>query len=281
MMRATTRRTIFHATVVTGESRTACELLAAGTGLPKLRVKEAMQKGAIWLKRAGAGEQRLRRAQARPRNGDRLAIYYDAELLARLPPAAECRHDAGRFSIWFKPAGLMTQGTRFGDHCSLLRQAEVFLRPGRKAFLVHRLDREASGLVIVAHDREAAGALSRLFATQRIFKRYRVELRGEIEPAEGRIDRPLDGKPAITEYARRGFDPAADVSVVDAVMQTGRKHQIRRHFTLAGFPVMGDPLYGQNNKNTAGLMLRAWGLEFTCPFTGKALKFELPADGSS
>jgi tRNA pseudouridine32 synthase / 23S rRNA pseudouridine746 synthase len=272
---------VFRTTTAEGESRTACELLAEGTGLSKLRIKDAMQKGAVWLAQPGKPEKRLRRASAVLRPGTVAAFYYDDQLLARIPPRAECRHDAGRFSIWFKPSGLMTQGTRFGDHCSLLRQAEVFMRPGRKAFLVHRLDREASGLVIVAHDRGAAGALSRLFATQRIVKRYRVELRGQIEPAEGRIDRPLDGKPAVTEYARRSFDPATDVSVVDAVMQTGRKHQIRRHFTLAGFPVMGDPLYGQNNKNTAGLKLQAWGLEFTCPFTGKALKFELPADGSS
>jgi len=278
MMPAPPRRTIFHATAVRGESRTACELLAGGTGLTKLRVKEAMQKGAVWLKRAGAGEQRLRRAQARPRTADLLSIYYDAELLARVPPAAECRHDAGRFSIWFKPAGLMTQGTRFGDHCSLLRQAEVFLRPGRAAFAVHRLDREASGLVIVAHDRGAAAALSRLFAARQIVKRYRVELRGQIGPASGRIDLPLDGKPAVTEYVRRSYDPATDVSVVDAVMQTGRKHQIRRHFAFAGFPVMGDPLYGRKNKNAAGLKLRARSLELTCPFTGKALTFEAPAE---
>jgi tRNA pseudouridine32 synthase/23S rRNA pseudouridine746 synthase len=251
--------------------------LAESTGLSKLRIKEAMQKGAVWVKRPGAGEQRLRRAQARPRSGDVLTVYYDADLLARIPPAAECRHDAGRFSIWFKPAGLMTQGTRFGDHCALLRQAEVFLRPEREAFLVHRLDREASGLVIVAHDRAAAGALSRMFAERRVVKRYRVEVRGRIGPASavGRIDLPLDGKPAATEYAVVKHDAGAEVSVVDVEMQTGRKHQIRRHFALAGFPVMGDPRYGRNNKNAAGLKLTAYGLEFNCPFTGQSLKFSV------
>jgi tRNA pseudouridine32 synthase/23S rRNA pseudouridine746 synthase len=73
------------------------------------------------------------------------------------------------------------------------------------------------------------------------------------------------------------YDSATDISVVDVVMQTGRKHQIRRHFALAGFPVMGDPAYGRNNRNSAGLKLTACGLEFNCPFTGQALKFELPA----
>lgn len=275
--------TRFHLEVVVAreEDRAACTVLAQAAGLSKIRVKEAMRKGAVWWKRAGAGERRLRRAQTRLQPGDTLGLYYDADLLARVPPAAECRHDAGRFSVWFKPAGLMTQGTRFGDHCSLLRQAEVLGRPGRRVFLVHRLDREASGLVILAHDRAAAGALSRLFAARAIVKRYRVELRGRIAPPAGRIDRPLDGRPAATEYVRLSHDPVADVSVVAVVMHTGRRHQIRRHFALAGFPVMGDPAYGQNNQNADGLKLTACGLEFVCPFTGRPLRFELPAGALS
>jgi tRNA pseudouridine32 synthase/23S rRNA pseudouridine746 synthase len=266
-----------HVRVDPGESRTACAMLAQAAGLSKLRVKDAMQKGAVWCKRAGAGEQRLRRAQTIPAAGSTLALYYDAERLARVAPLADCVHDRTRFSIWFKPAGLMAQGNRFGDHCSLLRQAEVFLRPRRGAFLVHRLDREAAGLTMIAHDRASAGALSRLFAERRVVKRYRVEVRGRIDPDRGRIDRPLDGKPAVTEYTRLSHDPGADISVVDVVMHTGRKHQIRRHFAQAGFPVMGDPAYGRNNRNATGLKLTAYGLEFNCPFTGQPLKFELPA----
>jgi tRNA pseudouridine32 synthase/23S rRNA pseudouridine746 synthase len=171
----------------------------------------------------------------------------------------------------------MTQGTRYGDHCSLLRQAEVSLRPQRQVFLVHRLDREANGLVIIAHDRTAAGALSRLFAERRIIKRYRVELRGRVGPegSSGRIDMPLDGRTTETDYRVVSYDSATDTSVVEAEMRTGRKHQIRRHFALAGAPVMGDPSYGKNNKNTEGLKLTAWGLEFTCPFSGRPVAFHL------
>jgi tRNA pseudouridine32 synthase/23S rRNA pseudouridine746 synthase len=221
--------------------------------------------------------QRLRRAKAVLQPGEELALYYDDELLGRDPPAAECRYDLDRYSVWFKPAGLMTQGTRYGDHCSLLRQAEVILRPVRQAFMVHRLDREASGLVIIAHDRKAAGALSRLFAERRIVKRYRAEVRGRLGPqgSSGRIDLPLDGRPATTDYRVVTYDSATDTSVVDVEMSTGRKHQIRRHFAMTGFPVMGDPSYGKNNKNTEGLKLTAWGLEFTCPFTGRSMVFRL------
>lgn len=264
--------------IVSGqEHRTSVAILAEATGLSKLRVKGAMQKGAVWLKRTGRGERRLRRAQTVPRPGDVLSIHYDEELLARVPPTAERQHDAGRFSIWFKPVGLMTQGNRFGDHCSLLRQAEVFLRPERQAFLVHRLDREASGLVIIAHDRAAAGALSRIFADRRVVKRYRIEVRGQIGPesAEGRIDLPLEGKMAVTEYTVFKYDSKRDVSTLNVVTRTGRRHQIRRHFELIGFPVMGDPSYGADNHDAAGLKLIAWGLEFTSPFTGEMMKFQM------
>jgi len=267
----------FQTTVARGEGRTACAILAEGAGLSKLRVKDAMQKGAVWLTRNGSGERRLRRAQTVLQPGDGLAIHYDAELLARIPPAAECRHDADRFSVWFKPAGLMTQGSRYGDHCSLLRQAEAFLRPKRQAFLVHRLDREAAGLVMIAHDRPSAGALSRMFAERKVVKRYRVELRGRAGPesSAGRIDLPLDGRAAMTEYSVARYDPTTDTSLVDVVMRTGRQHQLRRHFAMVGFPVMGDPRYGETNKNADGLKLTAWGLEFTCPFSGRPLVFQL------
>ncbi|MGE5258979.1 MAG: RluA family pseudouridine synthase, partial [Hyphomicrobiales bacterium] len=259
-----------------GERREACGLLAEAAGLPKLRIKDAMQKGAVWRVRRGHA-QRLRRAKAVLQPGEELALYYDDDLLGRDPPAAECRHDLGRYSVWFKPVGLMTQGTRYGDHCSLLRQAEIFLRPERLAFMVHRLDREASGLVIIAHDRDAAGALSRLFAERRIIKCYRAELLGRVGPqgSSGRIDMPLDGRTAVTDYRVVSYDPTAGTSVVDIEMSTGRKHQIRQHFAMTGFPVMGDPSYGKNNKNTEGLKLAAWGLEFTCPFTGRSMVFRL------
>lgn len=277
MMCALVNRTVFRTTAIKNDPRTVCELLAKGTGLSKMRIKSAMQKGAVWLKRPGASEKRLRRASTVLRSGDEVVLYYDGHLLGRIPPQAECRHDAGRFSLWFKPAGLMTQGSRFGDHCSLLRQAERFARPRRKAYLVHRLDRDACGLVLIAHDREAAGALSKMFAARQVIKRYRIEVCGRIgsENDVGRIDRPIDGRPAITDYAVVSHDPAAGRAAVDVVMQTGRRHQIRRHFAMLGFPVLGDPLYGKGNKNRSGLKLTACGLEFTCPFTEKPLAFRL------
>lgn len=276
-MQAEKKRLIFRAKAGAGVPQKASRLLADGTGLPKLRIKEAMSKGAVWIARQGHHQTRLRRASAAVRAGDEVLIYYDSDLLGRIPPRAACRHDAGRYSVWFKPAGLMAQGNRFGDHCSLLRQVEISFRPGRQAYLVHRLDRESSGLMIIAHDREAAAVFSGMFAGRRIVKRYRVEVLGRIgaERSTGRINQPLDGRASVTDYTVMKYDPAAGTSLLNVVTQTGRRHQIRRHFATLGFPVMGDPIYGQRNRNRSGLQLTACGLEFTCPFSGRRAIFEI------
>jgi tRNA pseudouridine32 synthase/23S rRNA pseudouridine746 synthase len=272
-------RIVFRATAGAGERRPLCDILAAGTGLPKLRIKNALQKGAVWLKRRGAGERRVRRATFVPRPGDEIGLWYDERLLAAVAPAAVRLHDAGRYSVWHKPPGMTTQGSRYGDHCALLRQAERLRRPERPVFLVHRLDREACGLVLLAHDPQAAAALSQLFAERRITKRYRLKVRGIPQPAArtGRIELPLDGRPAVTDYRVVATDPHRGTATVEAVMQTGRKHQLRRHFEQIGHPVMGDPRYGKGNKNTAGLQLAAVGLEFTCPFSGARRVFRTDA----
>lgn len=249
---------------------TAAAALARVSQLPKARIKDAMNKGAAWLTR-GKDEKRLRRSTAVLRSGDVLTLYYDADILARSAPAPTLVADERDYSVWDKPAGLLAQGTREGDHCALLRLAEQQLN--REVFLVHRLDREASGLMLIAHTRKAAAALSALFATQdadaKLRKQYAVEVRGET-PEQGEFNNPLDGKTALTRYTRSAFDAARNTSRVQVDLITGRKHQIRRHFADAGFPVLGDPQYGRDNKDARGLQLRAVQLEFRCPLTGKA-----------
>jgi len=170
----------------------------------------------------------------------------------------------------------MAQGTEYGDHCSLLRQAELFFRPQRKVFLVHRLDREAEGLMLIAHNEEAAAKLSHLFQKNQIIKRYTVEVLGNLFERPGkRIDLPLDGKPALTEYEAVSYDPGTNTSKALVHIKTGRLHQIRRHLDLIGHPVMGDPRYGTGNKNRAGLRLIADELRFHCPFTKREVVFTL------
>lgn len=267
-------RGVFRFTVRAEDPAVASELLAARALLSKTRIKDAMSKGAVWLAPVRGSSKRLRRATASLRVGDRIELHYDAELLARTVPDSILIADRRHYSVWFKAAGVLAQGTKEGDHCSLLRHAELYFKPPRPVFLVHRLDREAAGLMVVAHSRDAAARLSALFQGQGVFKRYQVQVRGCVEPAHGAIDFPLDGKAAHTEYRREAYDAAANVSTLSVLIATGRLHQIRRHLAQLGFPVMGDPQYGTGNKNTEGLQLAAVQLRFVCPFSREEFDVE-------
>jgi tRNA pseudouridine32 synthase/23S rRNA pseudouridine746 synthase len=256
-----------------GDAETAIDAIARVSALPKGRLKDAMAKGAITLTRGGKTK-RLRRATLDLQAGDTLSLWYNPELLALVPPAPQLLADEKQYSVWVKPSGLLAQGTREGDHCALLRIAELTLK--RDAFLVHRLDREAAGLMLIAHTAKAAAAFSALFAAQdesaRIRKTYRVEVKGEA-PAQGEIAAPLDGKAALTRFTRISFDAVRNSSVLDIELITGRKHQIRRHLAGIGLPVLGDPAYGEHNKDARGLQLFATTLEFLCPLTKRQLRF--------
>ena len=262
------KKLILRTTISPGTSGTASDFLVSRTGLSKGRVKDAMNKGAFWIRKKKGGLKRLRGATANLVPGDQIEFYHDEILLAQKPPEAKCLSDQKHYSVWYKPAGLMSQGTMYGDHCSILRQAELFFHPPRKVFPVHRLDREASGLMLLAHSREAAAGLSELFRHNRIIKKYRAEVLGNpgAGQKQGTIELPLDGKPAVTEFEVESYDPASNTATVNVIIKTGRLHQIRRHFEMTGFPVMGDPKYGKGNKNRDGLKLSAVSLGFRCPF---------------
>ncbi len=280
-------RIIIKEAVTAGDAKEAADFVAGASGLSKARVKDAMNKGALWRARKGGKLSRLRKATAPLHPGDRIEFWYDETLLAAIPPQAILVHDEGQYSVWNKPAGLLTQGTRYGDHCSLLRQAEKHFAPARDVYPVHRLDREAAGLVLVAHSRQAAAEFSELFRQGKVDKIYHAEVRGNIaeKQPQGVIDAPLDGKEARTRYRTLAYDAGRDTSLIEIVIETGRLHQIRRHFAGIGFPVMGDPRYGKGNKNTEGLKLSAVELRFACPMSGGYKAFDsaalYPADNCS
>ena len=267
---------------VTAPTGTVPDLLAAATGLSKTAVKEAMTKGAVWLKRPGSKERRLRKAGFALRAGDGLALYYDPAILALIPPPPLLLATERHYSAWYKPAGLLSQGSRCGDHCSLLRHAEKLKEVGGAARLVHRLDREARGLVLLAHGRQAAAALSHMFQTRAIDKRYQAEIHGSLGPPGAVVicDAPLDGKAARTVVTVREILQETGTTRVDILLETGRYHQIRRHLSRLGHPLVGDRRYGTGNDN-AGLQLVACSLAFICPFTGRQRRYSLDEDGSA
>ncbi len=252
----------------------ARDILAAKTGLPREKIVEALTKGAVWLTRRNR-KNRIRTGSVLLKPGDFLELNYDPRVLSLVPPQPLLVADRRDYTVWFKPAGLLAQGSLFGDHCSLLRLAELHFKDKRQVFLVHRLDREAAGLMLIAHSGKAAAKLSELFRDNKVVKEYRVEVLGNLlaKGKSGRIDLPLDGKQTVTEYIVEAYDKAANVSTVTVSIQTGRTHQIRRHFEMIGHPVMGDPKYGKGNKNWEGMKLTATSLKFHCPFTHRDMQF--------
>ena len=266
---------IEHHLQVESTGETAVDLLQRASGLSKGRIKSAMSKGAVWLTR-GKSTQRLRRATRKLRSGDELHLYYDERVLAEEPAEPELFADAGDYSVWNKPYGLRSQGSKWGDHCTIGRWAEQHLEPERPAFIVHRLDRAASGLILVAHTQRTAAALSDIFTRRKIEKRYQAWVAGDFSglPNPLLVDEALDGKSAISEFSFVQID--AGRSLVDVRIATGRKHQIRRHLAGLGHPVIGDRLYGTGEQDGVDLQLMAYLLAFRCPVAGEKVEYRLP-----
>lgn len=160
-------------------------------------------------------------------------------------------------------------------------------RPG----IVHRLDKETSGAMLVAKNQKSFDYLKNLFQSRQIKKTYLAWVYGKPEPEKGTIDKPIGlkagtikhsvysqkmSKPAITDYRTIKTEEALGgvFSLLEVSPKTGRTHQIRVHLKSIGHPVLGDNLYGPKNDNFSRLMLHAYSLEFTGP-DGKALKIEV------
>ncbi|MEW5991190.1 MAG: RluA family pseudouridine synthase [Chloroflexota bacterium] len=166
-------------------------------------------------------------------------------------------------------------------------------RPG----IVHRLDRDTSGLLMVAKTDLAQGSLMAQLKARRIKKTYLALVRGSVAAAVGRIEAPIgrdprhrvrmavvqDGRPATTGYRVR--ERFAGWTLLELDLVTGRTHQIRVHLEAIGHPVAGDPLYGTGTSRRGPdglgrLFLHAWRLELTSPSNGALIRAEapLPAD---
>ncbi|MBW4933447.1 RluA family pseudouridine synthase [Marinobacter sp. F4206] len=249
----------------------AVDALSEASGLPKQRIKDAMNKGACWWTHKGK-QVRLRKAKRELRAGTRLQLFYDDTVLGRKPEKAECLEDRGRYSVWFKPHGMLAQGSQWGDHCSLLRTAETGLR--RDCFLIHRLDADAAGLMLIAHDPKAAGALSQCFTGRTITKDYQARVRGLLNTDDRRVDAMIDGKNAISRITTIRVEEDNETSLLGVNIETGRKHQIRKHLAGIGHPIVGDRLYGQTAR--VPLQLLAYRLEFDCPLTRQRVQICLP-----
>lgn len=251
------------------------DLIGDVSELSRSAIKQAMKKGAVWLTRE-RHTQRLRRADKALRIGDTLHLYHDDAVLSQQAPAAELIADEVEFSIWYKPYGMLSQGSKWGDHCTINRWVEQSLTPQRPAFLTHRLDRAASGLMIIAHRKQTAAYFARQFRERQVGKRYRAIVHGQCTRAQT-ITSPIDGKPATSHITPVSYVAARDQSLLDIEIESGRKHQIRRHLAEQGLPIVGDRLYGRaGTEPERDLCLVSCHLAFHHPRDGTDCQYNLP-----
>jgi len=208
-------------------------------------------------------------------------IYEDDDLLVVDKPAGLAVHPApGHTSHTLVNAIL--------SHFPHLADISDSLRPG----IVHRLDKDTSGVMLVAKNRVAQANLINQFKARAIVKAYLVLVKGRLTPERGIIEAAIgrdphnrkrmavvtEGREARTQY--QAIKYIDNYTLLEVIPETGRTHQIRVHLSAIGYPVVGDPVYGVKSPHLSRQFLHACRLGFKLPSTGEYIEFtsELPPD---
>jgi 23S rRNA pseudouridine1911/1915/1917 synthase len=204
-------------------------------------------------------------------------IFEDSDLLVVDKPAGMTVHPSPGHAHHTLVNALLA-------HCSDLAGVGGVLRPG----IVHRLDKDTSGLLLVAKNDRAHADLSRQLKERLVEKRYLALVTGRLEPAEGVIEGAIGrdprnrkrmaivegGRPSRTAYHVREY--LDGLTLVEIAPSTGRTHQIRVHLADVGHPVVGDALYGRKSSLVGRQFLHAYHIAFRHPADGRSVSFESP-----
>lgn len=272
---------------IINHSETALNILSEQCDLTKTEIKQAITKGALWITR-GNSTQRLRRIKKTLNKNEQLHFYYNESILNQIPPEALLIEDLQDYSVWYKPYSMLSQGSKWSDHCTIARWAQTHLKPERPVFIVHRLDRAATGLIIVAHTKKSAQYFSKMFEQHNLEKHYLIIIHGNHKqrPQPDIINTCVDGKSALSTFTCVKYDAIKNVSLVNVKIDSGRKHQIRVHSASIDMPVVGDRLHGieeldinlycEGTETQLNLQLCAVSLSFNCPINNEEKTFTLP-----
>jgi 23S rRNA pseudouridine1911/1915/1917 synthase len=264
---------------VTAEGPLLPWLLAALHPANRTRVKQLLRSG-----RVAVNGTPTTRHDHPLRPGDRVTIGPPPAVdLTRAGIAVVYEDDA--LLVIDKPPGLLTVATEGEKTDTAFARLNAHLRDRRagRPFVVHRLDRETSGLLLFARSAAIRDRLQAGWAD--VSKTYLAVVEGTPDPPEGVVDNFLTegrdlrvraggGKRAVSRYrvtAARGRH-----SLVEVELETGRKHQIRVHLAGLGCPVIGDTVYGAATDPAGRLGLHAWRLAFDHPVTGRRVELESP-----
>ena len=205
-------------------------------------------------------------------------LYQDAHLAVVIKPCGMVVHPAAG-----NDDGTLVNALLY--HLDSLSGIGGEMRPG----IVHRLDKDTSGLMLVAKDDQTHASLSQQLSERKMEKHYRAMVYGKMKETSGEIEKPIgrsktdrkkmavdeNGRWAKTEW--KVLKEFPDRTLLDVHIITGRTHQIRVHMASIGHPVLGDQVYGHKKMPSAPrLMLHAYSLEFTHPQTGERLRFTAP-----
>ena len=275
--------------VAAGE--TVLQALHRETQLSDETLLDAADKGAVWVNlQRGRGRTRPRRQRAVQidiAEGSTVMLNYNPAVLAQLPQTMHCVSAHANYGIWFKPGGMLCQGSKWSDHTVATQVAAGII--GRQCHLVHRLDRAACGLLLIAYTRNALRAFTALFEQRAMHKHYQALIEGNLSHALPlTIDTPIDGKSALTIVHEKRQSDAGANGILSLSIETGRKHQIRKHLSQLGHSIVGDRLYGMNDNvstmkdqtTTRNLQLVACRLRFLCPFANTEVDVSIDADAA-
>ena len=204
-------------------------------------------------------------------------VYEDDDLIIINKKSGMVVHPApGHYTGTLVNALLSKYGKLAGDK----------FRPG----IVHRLDKDTSGLMIVAKNEEMLEKLSKMISKKQVERKYLAIVNGLIKHDTGTIDAPIgrdlnnrqkmavtdiNSKDAITHF--RVLERFDNNTYIECILETGRTHQIRVHLSYIGYPVNNDPLYGKGKCTEFGQMLHSYYISFKHPRTGKEITYEVDA----